>query len=304
MKGRIGAGKSLGFTFKVKRVDVRKLMKKLTYKSLLLVLLFLLAACSTNNPDGESGRQPMTKERPIVEGVNDVDVLNTHGRIEGIEKMQDFYDTIMKGIASDLRIVHYTEEGDPIVTDLRFNGDSLEVEHDSTRDSYGRGEIRTTSCADMIVDSTPTRISYIAIDCSGIPNGKDEILQINFNLSEQDYFELELKYGVNLENEINTITNKAIKEITATETLVMNDFDLSEDVMQEVYKRLVFANYLAEKELEATCENEDAMEYDLKVYINGGQRDYRWSECDQGVDGAAMTEIVEYIIAESEKVLK
>jgi len=289
---------------KIKRMGVRKLMKKLKYKYFLFVLLFLLAACSTNNPVGESGRQPMTKERPIVEGVNDVDVLNTHGGIEGFGSMQDFYENLQKGVASDLRIVHYTIEGDPIVTNLTFDGDLLEVEHDSTRDSYGSGEIRTTSCANMIVESTPTRISYIAIDCSGIPNGKDEILQINFNLSEQDYFELELKYGVNLENEINTITNKAIKAITATETLVMNDFDLSEDVMQEVYKRLVFANYLAVKELEATCENDDAMEYDLKVYINGGQRDYRWSECDEGVDGADMTKIVEYIIAESEKVLK
>lgn len=279
------------------------------YIPFLIALFITLAACNTtgterSNPDGESGTQPMTKERPIVEGVNDVDVLNTHRGIKGFEKMQDFYDTIQKGIASDLRIVHYTIEGDPIVTDLTFNGDSLEVEHDSTRDSYGSGEITTNSCADLIVDSTPTKISYIAIDCSNIPDGKDQILQINFNMSEQDYFELELKYGVNLENEINTKTNKVIKETSATETLVMNDFDLSEDVMQEVYKRLVFANYLAEKELEATCENEDTMKYDLKVYINGGQAEYQWTECDEGLDGLAMTEIVEYIIVESEKVLK
>lgn len=156
----------------------------------------------------------------------------------------------------------------------------------------------------MIVESNPTNVSYIAIDCSGIPNGKDEVLQINFNMIEKDYFELELKYGVKLENEINTITNKAIKEISATETLVMNDFDLSEGVMQEAYKRLVFANYLAEKDLEAAYEKENAMKYDLKVYINGGQVDYRWTDCDEGLDGVAMIEIVEYIIAESEKALK
>lgn len=284
-------------------------MKKLKYIPFLFALLITIAACNANSieessRDNESGTEPMTKERPIVEGVKDVDVFNTHGGIEGFEKMQDFYETLQKGVASDLRIVHYTIEGAPIVTDLTFNGDSLEVEHDSTRDPYGGGEITTNTCANMIVESTPTSVFYIAIDCSNIPNGKDEILQINFNMSEQDYFEVELKYGVNLENEINTITNKVIKEISATETLVMNDFDLSEDVMQEVYKRLVFANYLAAKDLEATCENEDALKYDLKVYINSGQVDRRWTECDEGVDSVAMTEIVKYIIAESEKVLK
>lgn len=288
---------------------MKKLIMKLMYIPFLLALLITMAACNNNsietsNPDNASGTEPMMKERPIVERVKDVDVFNTHGRIEGFEKIQDFYDTIKKGNASDLRIVHYSIEGVPIVTDLTFTGDSLEVEHDSTRDSYGGGEIRTHICESLIVESTPTSVSYIAIDCSNIPNGKDEILQINFNMSEQDYFEVELKYGVNLENEISTITNKVIKESSATETLVMNDFDLSEEVMQEVYKRLVYANYLGVKKLEATCENDGAMKYDFKVYINSGEVNHRWTECDEGLDGVTMTEIVEYIIVESEKVLK
>lgn len=38
--------------------------------------------------------------------------------------------------------------------------------------------------------------------------------------------------------------------------------------------KLVFANYLAEKELNAKCEKEDAMNYQLKVHINGGQREF------------------------------
>ena len=270
------------------------------------MLIIALAACNTNDkysPDAQN-----LKEGPFVEGVKDVDVLNTYRGIVGFERMQDFYDTIQKGIASDIRIVHYTIEGDPIVTDLTFNGESLEVEHDSTRDSYGSGEITTNittnSCADMIVEATPTNLSYIAIDCSDIPNGEDEVLQINFNMSEQDLFELEMKYGTELENEINTVTNKAIKEISATETQVMSDFDLSASVMQEVYKRLVFANFLTEKDLEATCKNGDAMNYNLTVHLNGGQAEYRWTECDQGLDGATMTDIAEYIIEESEKVTK
>ena len=277
-------------------------MKKFTYVFILPMLIIALAACNTNDkysPDAQN-----LKEGPFVEGVKDVDVLNTYRGIVGFERMQDFYDTIQKGIASDIRIVHYTIEGDPIVTDLTFNGESLEVEHDGWGAGQGSGGTTTNSCGNLIEESTPTNITYIATDCSDIPNGEDEVLQINFNMSEQDLFELEMKYGTELENEINTVTNKAIKEISATETQVMSDFDLSASVMQEVYKRLVFANFLAEKDLEATCKNGDAMNYNLTVHLNGGQAEYRWTECDQGLDGATMTDIAEYIIEESEKVTK
>jgi hypothetical protein len=72
-------------------------------------------------------------------------------------------------------------------------------------------------------------------------------------------------------------------------------------VKQEVYKRLVLANYLAEKELKASCEIEDAMNYHLKVHINGGYREYRWTACEKSWDGVNLTEIAEYIIEQSEK---
>jgi hypothetical protein len=258
------------------------------------MLIISLVACSeTSSPSDAGGTQP------TVKGVEDVDVLNTHGGIEGLERMQEFYEKLQKGIASDLRIVHYTIEGDPMITDLTFNGDSLEVKHDFTRDAYGSGEIIINSCLKMIEEDNSTNLSYTAIDCSGVPEGKDEILQINYNMSEQDLFELELKYGVKLENEINTLTKTTKKEISATETEEMSDFEMPESVKQEVYKKLVFANYLAEKELKAKCEKEDAMNYQLKVHINGGQREFHWSACDLTVDGVKLTEIAEYMIENS-----
>ncbi|MBP2077101.1 hypothetical protein [Oceanobacillus polygoni] len=62
----------------------------------------------------------------------------------------------------------------------------------------------------------------------------------------------------------------------------------------------MFANYLAEKDLETTCESKDSMNYYLKVYINGAKREYRWSACDQSPDGVELTKIAEYIIQQSE----
>jgi hypothetical protein len=71
-------------------------------------------------------------------------------------------------------------------------------------------------------------------------------------------------------------------------------------VKQEVYKKLVFANYLAEKVLGTKCDKKDAMKYQLKVHINGGQREFQWTACDQSVDGVKLTEIAEYMIEQSQ----
>lgn len=253
-------------------------------------MVFALVACNTSN-----GEQ--TSPKSNVKGVGDVDVVNTHGRIEGWEQMEAFYDQMQKGVNSDLRIVHYTTEGDPMVTDLTYDGESLEVKHDTTRDKYGNGAVNTKTCGGLIKETNPTNTSYIATDCTGVPYEMDEVLGIRYNSSQQDRFDVELKYGEDLENEISTVTNTVKKEKSGTE----KDVDLPDRIMQEVYKRLVFANYLAEKDLDSTCEIENDENYQLKVYINGGQREYRWAGCDQSKDGKRFTEIAQYIIEQSEK---
>ena len=282
-------------------------MKKIIY-ILLFMLIFAIAACSTNDSDSNStssNGEPLSavkdSTKPYVKGVKNVDVLNTHGSIEGLERMQSFYDNLKNGIPSNLRIVHYTIEGDPIVTDLTYNGESLEVKDDTTRDAFGSGEIRTNSCSNMIEEVTPTNTSYIAVGCNGGTSGNEEILNISYNMSQQDLFEFGLKYGVNLENEVNTKTNTTKKVISADETKVISDFVLAANVKQEVYKRLVFANYLADKDFETTCDSKESMNYFLMVHINGGKREFRWSACDQSNGGKKFTEIAEYIISQSEK---
>ncbi|MEK3886221.1 hypothetical protein [Bacillus sp. FSL K6-3431] len=147
----------------------------------------------------------------------------------------------------------------------------------------------------------PTNTSYIAIDCNDAHFGMDEILQISYNMGQQDSFEFKLDYGVNIENEINTQTNTIKKEVSATETQLTNDYVMASAVKQEIYICLVFANYLAEKDLVTTCDAKDAVNYSLKVYINGAHREYRWNACDRSIDGVKFTKIVKYIIEQSEQ---
>lgn len=271
-------------------------MIKMKYIIYLFVLASLLVACNTSNGSDEI----QERVKPSVKGVSDVDVVNTHGGVEGVKKMQIFYENTQKGIASDLRIVHYTIEGDPMVTDLSYNGDTIEVEHDTTRDTYGSGQITTNTCGKLLVESNPTNIAYIATDCKGMPYGMESVLQIDYDMNQQDLFEIELKFGVELENEINTVSNTMKKVINTQETQSKNDFELPESVMQEVYKKLVLMNYLGEKDLQAKCDEEEAKNYQLSVHINGGQREFKWTSCDQSYDGVKLTEIAEYVIEQSE----
>jgi hypothetical protein len=278
---------------------MRRMLEVLFY----FILILSLTSCNTQvnengtaNGNGEPQSAVKENPKPFVKGVGDVDVLNTHGGIEGIERMQRFYEDTKSGVASDLRIVFYTIEGDPIVKDLKYDGESLEVKIDSTRDEFGSGEIQTISCGQLIEEVNPTNTSYIATDCKEIQYGMTEILQVQYNVRQQDLFEIELKYGENLENEINTK-----KDITKKENGANEPFHMTENVKQELYNRLVFANYLDEKEGLASCEQPNAIKYNLKVYINGGEREISWKECDDSLDGLEFTEIANYIIAETEQ---
>lgn len=278
-----------------------KILLKILFCS---ILIFSLASCNTQvNEKGPSKEkvngesQPKVKEndKPYVKGVENVDVLNTHGGIEGIERMQRFYKDMKSGEPSDLRIVFYTIEGDPIVKDLKFDGESLEVKTDSTRDEYGSGEVETISCGQLIEEVNPTNTSYIATDCKDRQYGMTEILQVQYNVSQQDLFEVVLQFGESLENEINTKTGRIKKEEAAIE-----NYQMTEDVKQELYRKLVFANYLDKTELDASCNRAASTNYYLKVYINGGVQDIKWKDCDGSTDEMKFTEIANFIIEKSE----
>lgn len=97
------------------------------------------------------------------------------------------------------------------------------------------------------------------------------------------------------------ITNDAITRApNSKETVTTSDFQLSSEVKQEVYKQLVMANYLGDIELVNNCHSNQFEEYDLQVYINGGEREFHWSSCDESPAGVKFTKIAEYIIAQSE----
>jgi hypothetical protein len=74
------------------------------------------------------------------------DVLNRLGGIENLEQFEAFYENVQKGQEDSVRIVSYTVEGDPIIQDLEYDGETIHSIEDSRMDAYGTGEVAKMDC--------------------------------------------------------------------------------------------------------------------------------------------------------------
>ncbi|MGE6753474.1 DUF4362 domain-containing protein [Rossellomorea sp. NPDC071047] len=110
-----------------------------------LFLLFCVGGCEEpgDQVETEAGKQVGAYE-PV-----ETDVVNTHGNIENMERFVEFFKNVRDDVEDRIRIVTYTEEGDPILHDIEYDGDVLHSVRDSRRDTFGRGEIVEMSCENI-----------------------------------------------------------------------------------------------------------------------------------------------------------
>ncbi|WP_456272355.1 DUF4362 domain-containing protein [Bacillus sp. AK031] len=244
-------------------------MKFSSLAAMLGLAILILTGCNTPEEDpGDNSPGSLKYEL-------NADVVNTHGGVEGLDAMENFYQQVQKSKEGNLRVLEYTIEGDPIITDLDYDGKQINVTFDTTRDEYGNGKITTSTCEQLAREENPTNLSYYMTDCNGASSNMIQALQVFYNVKQQDLFEVELTYGDDLENKV----------------------DVTETAKQEVYKKLVLANYLDVDPLDNKCDDqEDAESYYMHIKINGGERTYRWASCDNSEDGQNLTEIAKDII--------
>jgi hypothetical protein len=124
---------------------------------LVCVVSLFVNACSssnTNNSHTESiGYTP--SDTDIVNGIS--------GDIKNETRLKGFIQNIEIGQKDNVRVVSYTKEGDPILTDITFNGGQLEVTRDNTRDEHGSNEIKTFNCEKIILEEK----KYLITGCEG-----------------------------------------------------------------------------------------------------------------------------------------
>jgi paraquat-inducible protein B len=266
-------------------------------KSKLVLLLFVitLVGCSglTDKNNGEGNAEENHPDAVEYNGVQNTDVVDTHGQVENVNELDDFVDHVKANVEDEVRIIQYTVEGDPMITDLVYDGQSISYTHDTTRDNFGNGEVTTTRC-ETITKRTSNIETVYQLQCNG---GNNNILTIRHNTSEQDYFAFELKFGPEMQNTINTKKEAVTYQINQDQTVGIADFQFSVEELNEIYKAMVIGNYLEEKKLSTSCDEESQESYELIVWINGAERQFEWAKCDTSEDGKQMTKMAEQIVA-------
>lgn len=239
----------------------------------LAIILVFLTACNESNQTAGPTAEPTEENDSEL----NADVVNMHGGISGLDNMENYFQMVKKQKKGDLRVVSYTIEGDPILTDLAYDGKQIDVTFDYTRDQYGDGKVESFQCGKLNREENPTNLSYYLTGCEGVKGETWGVLETSYDVKRQDVFEVELRYGPK-EGE--------------KQTIQLNDED-----KQEVYKQLVLANYLDSKPTSDECpKGKQADNYLMKVKINGGGRTLNWNACGSHESSKAFTDIAEYII--------
>ncbi|WP_171633753.1 DUF4362 domain-containing protein [Paenibacillus plantarum] len=223
---------------------------------------------------------------------NNADVVDIHGSVSNLFKMDDFVKKVNEKENVSISISHYTIEGDPIYHNIKYRDGKFELQYDTTQDKFGAGKVTTYSCENFEKTETNTEMKYTLKGCSGEVKSID-VIYLSYDVSRQDLFQFQLKYGDNQANEINTIDMKLVKDLKNGQMLGVSDFQLMNEERQKIYKKMVLSNYLSEKKF-ATCTEKP--DFYLKVKINGAVREYNWSDCTNNEDNKIMTDLANTII--------
>ncbi|MEH7253827.1 DUF4362 domain-containing protein [Neobacillus niacini] len=117
-------------------------MKKVIW---VVLILILISGCSFNP--------------------SDEDVVDSHGEITNLEKFIEFVENVNQGREDKIRVVRYTIEGDPMLHDLEYDGETITSTTDTTRDEFGDGSISTATCKSINVKETDETTDYILSGC-------------------------------------------------------------------------------------------------------------------------------------------
>ncbi|MFC7786365.1 DUF4362 domain-containing protein [Rossellomorea sp. GCM10028870] len=136
-------------------------MKRLMMAGLFLVLV---AGCNEHGDQVEVGLGKQVADYEPAE----TDIVNTHGDVLNLEQFEEFYGNVKNGVEDRVRIVSYTDEGDPILHDLEFDGILIHSVRDSRQDTFGNGEIMEMTCKKIehVEDGTMAKNMYNLADCN------------------------------------------------------------------------------------------------------------------------------------------
>jgi len=102
------------------------------YFILIMMLIILLISCSKS--------ASKIKDKQFTPAKTDI--VSNYGGIENLTRLKEFILNVNKGKEDKIRVVSFTKEGDPIISEVTYNLETLEVTNDSTRDEYGEIQLK------------------------------------------------------------------------------------------------------------------------------------------------------------------
>ena len=130
-------------------------MKRIMMIVVLFISILLTGCQTTGNSTIKNFEQNIPDYTPASE-----DVIDMHGEIENVEKFREFLINVKEGKTDNLRVVSYTEEGDPMLHDLEYDGEVINSTTDTRRDGFGEGSIIHTTCTSIEMVETTERTDY------------------------------------------------------------------------------------------------------------------------------------------------
>ncbi|MDQ7094808.1 DUF4362 domain-containing protein [Desulfosporosinus sp. PR] len=107
------------------------MIEKRFWKGIIVIICFALglsiAGCSNQSTIKSFGPQ---------QAAGQGDVVNDHGQVYNIDKLEGFLDSADHGIVSKLRMIDYTTEGDPVIHVLAYNGQTIDFSTDNSQDKF------------------------------------------------------------------------------------------------------------------------------------------------------------------------
>jgi hypothetical protein len=119
-------------------------MNKIVFIIISVLLIGGLFGCSTSKPYS------------FKETINKGDVVFIDPTYSNIEKFDRFLTNLGSRKPDSIRITGYTDEGDPIFRDLKFDGEIISYTYDNSNDKFGgrdKGR-RTDTCAKISSEET------------------------------------------------------------------------------------------------------------------------------------------------------
>ncbi|MDM5190738.1 DUF4362 domain-containing protein [Bacillus sp. DX4.1] len=95
------------------------------------------------------------------------DVVGKIGDVTNLDKFQQFLTRVKSGQTDQVRIVHYTDEGDPIFQTLEYDGIEIRYTSDNSQDKFAGKDkgIESDTCKKITKDIREEGIRYTLNDC-------------------------------------------------------------------------------------------------------------------------------------------